>query len=155
MKVVFPLEHLRGFEFMALIQWRRGYAVVSSDIIYVFSSICSKIDLKEGGIGIVELLCRTNYMGLVGGGANPAWAPNRFNLWEDRAGQVISHLEFKTKEIKNIKMTRDRLIIILMNKIIVYTLTAQPQKLASVDTCDNEFGNLEVVEFLIVSLIFA
>jgi WD repeat-containing protein 45 len=104
-------------------------------------SIDPSVEVKEGGVGLVELLYRTNYMALVGGGPSPAWAPNRVILWEDRAGKIVKELEFKTTDVKNVKMTRDRLVAVLRNKLFLWTLAENPQKVAAYETCDNEQGS--------------
>jgi hypothetical protein len=61
----------------------------------------------EGGIGIAELLYRTNMVALVGSGTNPKWPVNKVFIWDDSKLQVIGELTFKTA-IRGIKMVKDK-----------------------------------------------
>lgn len=65
-----------------------------------------RLDLGAG-IGIVEMLFKSNILGLVGGGKNPKFSTNQFILWDDSIQKSISVTEFRS-EIKSVKLRRDR-----------------------------------------------
>ncbi|KAJ1979644.1 Phosphatidylinositol 3,5-bisphosphate-binding protein [Dimargaris xerosporica] len=96
-------------------------------------------DFSEGGIGQVEMLFRSNYLALVGGGKTPQFPPNKVILWDDSKHEVKARLEFKS-EVRNVKMRRDRIVVALINKVSVYSLSVVPQLLHSFETADNELG---------------
>lgn len=61
----------------------------------------------EGGIGIIEMLNRSNIIALVGGGKNPKYTSNRVILWDDSQTKMISEMRFGSA-VKNVKLKKDR-----------------------------------------------
>ena len=54
------------------------------------------IDLG-GGIGIVEMLKKTNILALVGGGRLPKYSKNKITIWDDHQGKIISQIRFNSE----------------------------------------------------------
>jgi len=92
----------------------------------------------EGGIKLADLLFRTNIIGFVGTGANPAYPSTRFVLWDDVQLRPFGELDFKT-DVLNIKLRRDYVVAVLAEKIYVYTLN-NLETFDSFQTCQNPLG---------------
>jgi len=95
-------------------------------------------DFTNGGVGIVEMLFRCNILAIAGGGRNPKYPPNKVMLWDDHQGRNIGELSFRS-EVKAVKLRRDRVVVVLQNKVYVYNfadLTLQN----SIETIANPKG---------------
>ncbi|KAK9472171.1 WD40-repeat-containing domain protein [Dipodascopsis tothii] len=98
-----------------------------------------KRDFVDGGIGIVEMLHRTNYLALVGGGPTPKFPINKVIIWDDLKNNVALSLEFLSSVLA-VKLSRTRIVICLKTKIYVYIFSSPPVRLAVYDTVENPLG---------------
>mmetsp|Transcript_2473 Transcript_2473/g.3594 ORF Transcript_2473/g.3594 Transcript_2473/m.3594 type:complete len:344 (+) Transcript_2473:29-1060(+) len=91
-----------------------------------------------GGIGCVAMLYRCNILALVGGGDNPKFGSNKLILWDDIRNQPIGELPFKS-EIKNVKIAKKTIAVVLENHIFLYDFQSLVKK-AKLPTCKNPLG---------------
>ena len=63
-------------------------------------------DLK-GGIGIIQMLEKSNIVALVGGGSRPAFDLNKVVLWDLERDMPVAEFRFGTK-VRNVKIKRDK-----------------------------------------------
>nr|WIL04401.1 WD40 domain-containing protein [Cedratvirus lena] len=74
---------------------------------------------EVGGVGIVEMVERSNVLALVGDGTNPDYPKNKVRIWEDVNKKIIAELEFRS-EVKLVRIHRSRIVVATYNKIYVY-----------------------------------
>lgn len=75
---------------------------------------------EQNGIGIVEMLYKSNILVLVGGGKNPKAEKNKVMIWDDCQNKCIADINFKNEEVTGVKLRRDTIIIATINKTYVY-----------------------------------
>ncbi|CAO3666707.1 unnamed protein product [Umbelopsis ramanniana] len=114
---------------------RNGFRVFNADPLVQQT----RKEFDDGGVSIVEMLYRTNYLALVGGGRNPRYPPNRAIIFDNIKGKSVVELEYKS-DVRNVKLRRDRLVVVTANKVFVYLFSLNPQKLHTFETIDNPNG---------------
>lgn len=81
----------------------------------------------NGGIGIIEMLDRTNVLALVGGGLNPQYPPYKVMIWDDFLGDSVAELVFQT-EVKGVKLSRKSIFVALEKTVYEYDFSNLEQK---------------------------
>lgn len=88
------------------------------------------------------MMYKTNIFGLVGGGKNPKYTPNKVILWDDYQTKILN--EFKlTSSVKNLKLKKDKIIIVCEQRIYVYS-TDKYKLIETIETYKNEVGAIGV-----------
>lgn len=92
-----------------------------------------------GGIGIAQMLHRTNYLALVGGGRNPKFPQNKVVIWDDLKRRPALSLEFLSP-VLNVLLSRTHIIVVLLTNIHVFAFSSPPTRIASYETAENPHG---------------
>ena len=92
----------------------------------------------NGGIGIIEMLKRTNLLALVGGGKNPKFPINQLIIWDDHQGKIITKLRFNDN-IVSVRLRSDKIIAITRGKFYAFNMNTLVT-LGIIDTYDNPLG---------------
>lgn len=72
-----------------------------------------------GGIGMIEMLNKTNILTLVGGGKNPKYPINELIIWDEDKNKEIAKIKTK-KIILNVKISEKHIYIVNIEKILVF-----------------------------------
>lgn len=96
----------------------------------------------DGGIGIIDILYKSNILALVGGGKNPKFTPNKVILWDDYQTKIMNEFKFVSL-VRNVKLKKDRIIIVCEQRIYVYQWTGY-KLLEVIETYNNPNGVIGV-----------
>ena len=109
----------------------RGFRIYQT---YPFTEHYERI--MNGGIGVVEMLYKSNFLALMGGGRVPKYGKNKLIIWDDHENKVISELKFTTTII-NIKLKKDLLFVVCHKRIYVFDFNTY-ESIDTIDTGDNK-----------------
>ncbi|OJD35073.1 svp1-like protein 2 [Diplodia corticola] len=113
---------------------------------------CRPVKVRDlgQGLGCVEMVGKTNYLALVGGGKSPKFAQNKIIFWNEGKQEPTLTFEFNTP-VQRVRLNQKYLVAVLLNSIHVYKLSARPEKLKEFETANNPFGlcclNQDIVVF--------
>ena len=116
----------------------QGFAVYNCDPPTERFSRIEKESIQPNGIGIVEMLFRSNIFALVGGGDHPKYAKNMLMIWDDFQGKCIAELEFKS-QVTGVRLRRDMILVTIIDKAYIYNFT-DLHMINSYDTHVNKNG---------------
>ena len=105
----------------------------------------------KGGIGFIELLSHSNLVALVGSTSNGEFKDNTLYLWDQKEENIISSLSFQTP-IKNIKLKRDIILIVLEEYIYILELATFQQK-EKIKTAQNPKGVISITSNIYINVI--
>ena len=95
-----------------------GFKIIN---IFPFLDLYYK-DLK-GGIGIIEMLYKSNILALVGGGKNPKFKLNELIIWDEEKDMQICKIKTKYN-ILNTKIRENKIYIVNKSQILVFDFNA-------------------------------
>ena len=96
----------------------------------------------NGGIGLIEMLYRSNIVALIGGGKSPRYSSNKLVLWDDHKQKEISEMRFMSS-VKNVKMKKDRIYAVTEDKIYVFNFNTL-ELFDTLETKNNKKGILSI-----------
>ena len=96
----------------------------------------------KGGIGNVQMLYKSNFLAMLGGGKAPIYNNNKVVIWDENKTKVISELKFITKII-NIKLKKDLLFVICEERIYLFNLNTY-DIIDTIDTGKNLKGLIAI-----------
>ncbi|KAJ9155394.1 WD40 repeat-like protein [Pleurostoma richardsiae] len=93
----------------------------------------------NAGIGLVQMMGKSNILALVGGGRQPKFAQNKVILWDDAKAKGALEITTLTA-IRGVRLARNRIIIVLQNSVRIYSFAKPPDLVATYETANNLLG---------------
>ena len=115
-----------------------GFVVYNCDPPTKRFSRLSNDTTEANGIGIIEMLFRSNIFAIVGGGKNPKYPRNTLMIWDDFQSKCIAELEFRTA-VTGVRLRRDLILVTIIDRAYLYRF-CDLKLIKSYDTYSNSTG---------------
>ncbi|XP_050225922.1 autophagy-related protein 18a-like [Mercurialis annua] len=109
-----------------------------------------EIDAVKGSVGVVSTMHNTGRFCLVGGWPNAINSPNNVMIWDNSLPdpRFIGQIHSRT-QIKNVKCSRDYLVVVCLQTVCVYTITdlrssLEFKRIRQIETDLNPHGLCEI-----------
>ena len=76
---------------------------------------------------------------LCGGNWGNAHCLSQLVIWDDAKQRAVITLEFRTS-VLGVRLSRSRIVVVLLNSIHIFAFSVPPQKLSVFETSDNPLG---------------
>jgi WD repeat-containing protein 45 len=92
---------------------------------------------KNGGVGIMKMLNKSNISVLVGGGDNPFRSRDSLFVWDENQRTTIMEIDLR-EPIRNVFLNKENIIVVLRKKI--YMLNYEGNQISMKPTFGNDSG---------------
>ncbi|XP_072159036.1 WD repeat domain phosphoinositide-interacting protein 4 isoform X2 [Bemisia tabaci] len=104
----------------------------------------AKYDVNTvGSLAICEMLHRTNLFAVVAGGNQPKFTDNCVFIYDDIAKSFVLEIVVETS-VKAVRLRRDKLVIVTLSQINVFSFPNPIEKLFTLETRKNKLGLCEI-----------
>ncbi|TQS35443.1 hypothetical protein Golomagni_04136 [Golovinomyces magnicellulatus] len=111
-----------------------GFSVFNSDPCYL------RVSRELGaGIGIVQMIEKSNFIGIVGDGTESIFSQNKVIVWDDAKHKIALRISNPTN-VLGIRMSKKHIIVILQNSVHTYKFHNPPELWHTFETTDNFLG---------------
>ena len=115
----------------------------------IFTTESLQLKLKRnlgGGIGLIQILGKSNIFCLCGGGKNPKYSPNKLIIYDDKKAKEIKEFRFNSN-IQNCKIKQEKIFIISQNEISIIDIKTFPYEIIEIiKTCENIYGACSIAK---------
>ena len=94
------------------------------------------------GVGIIELLYKSNLVALVGGGEQPVFPPTKVIIWDDYQNKGIAELEYDNP-VRAVRLKRDIIVVVIDTSVFIYDFRTLNMR-STFKTCPNPKGLIAV-----------
>lgn len=86
----------------------------------------------------MQLIYRSNIVGIVGGGNNPRYPNNKVIMWDDYRKSLYGELSFRS-QVKALRLKKEHLVIVCSTKTFIYKV-ANLKVINYYETSENSTG---------------
>ncbi|EAQ90098.1 hypothetical protein CHGG_06717 [Chaetomium globosum CBS 148.51] len=103
-----------------------------------FCKTCARRTTRvfNAGVGLVQMMGKANYIGLVGGGRQPKFAANKASPCRFYAALEISALT----PVRGVQLSKEHIVVVLQNSVRVYKFAKPPNLQSAYETANNPWG---------------
>ncbi|KAJ4298376.1 Phosphatidylinositol 3,5-bisphosphate-binding protein [Collariella sp. IMI 366227] len=122
-----------------------GSSTVVLSVAFNDDCSCFAVGLNTGfcnfnaGVGLVQMMGKANYVGLVGGGRQPKFPSNKLILWDDLKSKSALEISALTP-VRGVQLSKERIVVVLQNSVRVYKFAKPPALLSAYETANNPRG---------------
>ncbi|KAK4228878.1 SVP1-like protein 2 [Podospora fimiseda] len=102
---------------------------------------CTRRTVREfnAGIGLVQMMGKANYLGLVGGGRNPKYSGTKLVVWDEVKSKEALEIT-ALSVVRGALLSKERIVLVLQNSVRIFKFAKQPNLLHAYETANNLNG---------------
>ena len=89
------------------------------------------------------MVWRCNLFAIVSGGSKPKYAENSVLVYDDSLKKAVLEFTFN-QPVLSVRCRKERLVVVLKNRIHIFSFPHSPQKLFTIETRENPLGLCEL-----------
>ncbi|OAA60246.1 phosphatidylinositol-bisphosphate-binding protein [Niveomyces insectorum RCEF 264] len=94
---------------------------------------------RDGGVGLVEIVGRTNIIPLIGGGRKPVQSPLKILVWDEKRERFTREI-LAAQPARGLRVLGKKLLVVLEEEVRLYAIDRQPACEVSFTTTANPRG---------------
>ena len=87
--------------------------------------LLAKRAFREGGVGLIQIVGRTNIIPLVGGGRRPVQSPLKMVVWDEKREKFTREVACP-RPVRGLRVLGQKLVAVLDEEVRVYAIDRQP-----------------------------
>ncbi|CAK7568642.1 MAG: Phosphatidylinositol 3,5-bisphosphate-binding protein [Sporothrix epigloea] len=87
--------------------------------------LLAKRAFRKGGVGLIQILGRTNIIPLVGGGLRPVHDPLKIAVWDEKREKFTREISCQ-RAVRNLCVLGQKLVVVLEEEVRIYAIDRKP-----------------------------
>ncbi|CDI97880.1 WD40 repeat domain containing protein [Echinococcus multilocularis] len=121
-----------------------GFRIYNTDPLKQLEN-CEFNTCEGSGVGFVEMLLRSSFLGLLGGGRQSRIPNNTAWVWDGVEQKVTLELTYGS-DVRAVRLRKDLIVVVFVNAVKIYTFGSCPELLYQAETASNPQGLCHVCQ---------